>query len=330
MGKIAAIQRKPLKIHHRMMNRTLTKHLTVLGLEVAALFSLASPLLAEPVLERVARTGVLTAGTRTDSAPLAFQTPEGEWVGYSIDLLERLRGELERELGRSVELQLTAVEVVDRFDRVAAGDLDLACGATSVTAGRGRDIDFSISYFVTGTQVLTRRSGDITGNTLRIGVIPHTTNLYFIEDRFPIARFIEVANRAEGLEALESGRIDGFASDGILLEGMRQLTADPNAYIVYPSRPLNEEVYACILPEGDFEFQRFVNQVLISEMRQIVAGDRLAAERFNRWFGEAGMTPINTTDLLQYFRDTIATYDADSADAAAPAPEDATGDRSDN
>jgi len=291
------------------MNRTFKKHLTVLGLEIAALVSFASPLLAEPVLERVARTGVLTAGTRTDAAPLAYQTPDGEWQGYAIELLEDVRAEMEQELGRPVALRLESVDVGDRFQRIVDGELDLVCGSTSIAPSRERLVNFSLSYFITGTQVLTRREGGMSGNTLRIGVIPQTTNLFFIEERFPIARFIEVENRAEGLAALESGRIDGLASDGILLEGLRQQTADPDAYVVYPPRPLNTEAYGCILPKNDGELRQLVNRVLLAEMRGVVAGDRPFADRFERWFGETGVTPIDITTLLEHFREIITTYD---------------------
>ncbi|MBE9097993.1 amino acid ABC transporter substrate-binding protein [Vacuolonema iberomarrocanum] len=301
------------------MNWMLSKYLTVLGLGVTALLTVASPLLAEPVLERVARTGVLTAGTRTDAVPLAYQTTEGEWQGYAIELLEDVRAAVEQELGRPVVLQLESVDVGDRFQRIADGELDLACGSTSIAVNRERLVDFSLSYFVTGTQVLTQREGSISGMTLRIGVIPQTTTLFFIEDHFPIARFIEVENRAEGLLALENGRIDALASDGILLEGLRQQTTEPESYVVYPPTPLNTEAYGCILPKEDSEFRQLVNRVLVTEMQGVVAGDRPHAERFDRWFGEAGITPIDTDPLLQHFHETITTYDATYASPTDPA-----------
>lgn len=301
------------------MNGMFSKYLTVLGLGITTLLTVASPLLAEPVLERVARTGVLTAGTRTDAAPLAYQTPEGEWQGYAIELLEDMRAAVEQELGRPVVLQLEAVDVGDRFQRIADGELDLACGSTSIAINRERLVDFSLSYFVTGTQVLTQREGSISGMTLRIGVIPQTTTLFFIEDHFPIARFIEVDNRAEGLSALENGRIDALASDGILLEGLRQQTTEPESYVVYPATPLNTEAYGCILPKEDTEFRQLVNRVLVTEMQGVVAGDRPHAERFDRWFGEAGMTPIDTEPLLQHFRETITIYDATHSSPTEPA-----------
>ncbi|MEO1210029.1 MAG: amino acid ABC transporter substrate-binding protein [Cyanobacteria bacterium J06638_20] len=301
------------------MNRLFRPCLSVLGLTTTALLSITAPLMAEPVLERVERTGVLTAGTRTDAAPLAYQTSEGEWQGYAVELLDDMRAELEQVLERPVVLQLEAVDVGDRFQRVADGQLDLACGSTSAALERERLIDFSLSYFVTGTQVLTLREGDISGTTLRIGVIPQTTNLFFIEDHFPIARFVEVENRAEGLSALESGRIDALASDGILLEGLRQQTTDPASYVVYPSTPLNTETYSCILPEGDVAFQQLVNRVLVTEMQGVVEGEAPHTERFDRWFGEAGITPIDTDPVLQHFRETLTTHNNAHSSTTEPA-----------
>src|SRR5512132_513280 len=44
---------------------------------------------AETTLEKIARTGVLTIGTRTAVPPFAFMNKQGEWVGFAIDLVEQ-------------------------------------------------------------------------------------------------------------------------------------------------------------------------------------------------------------------------------------------------
>jgi len=45
---------------------------------------------AETVLEKISRTGKLTAGTRTASIPLAYINKENEWVGFSVDLIKEI------------------------------------------------------------------------------------------------------------------------------------------------------------------------------------------------------------------------------------------------
>ncbi|WP_256444138.1 transporter substrate-binding domain-containing protein [Synechocystis sp. PCC 6803] len=46
-----------------------------------------APVQAETVLERVARTGELRAGTRTDAVPFGFEMANGEMEGYGVDLM---------------------------------------------------------------------------------------------------------------------------------------------------------------------------------------------------------------------------------------------------
>lgn len=279
------------------------------SLGAIALLSLFAPsALAETTLERIARTGVITAGTRTDSAPMAYRTVEGEWQGYSIEILEDIRQTVEAELGQPIQLQLVEVGVSDRFDRVANGDVDLACGSTTLHRAWEYKIDFSVSYFLTGTQVLIRRGHNLFGSTIRMGVIPGTTNIAFIEERLPIAAFIQMPDRPSGLDALNDQRIDGFVSDGILLEGMRFLSGTPENYQLFPETPMDRQSYACILPDGDGEFREVVNRSLVSGMQAILQQSSPHADRFDQWFGERGRVPINTTPLLTFFQETVLDY----------------------
>jgi len=61
-------------------------------------------------MEQIARTGVLTAGTSKDAFPYAYKNKQGDLVGYSIDMMQRISQELALELGRPVRLELKALE----------------------------------------------------------------------------------------------------------------------------------------------------------------------------------------------------------------------------
>jgi len=53
-----------------------------------------SPARAETVVERVARTGVLTLGGRTDLIPGSYVDAKGQLVGVSLDVATRIAAEL--------------------------------------------------------------------------------------------------------------------------------------------------------------------------------------------------------------------------------------------
>lgn len=61
---------------------------------------------AETVMEKIARTGVMTAGTSKDAIPFAYTNNQGKLVGYSVDMLNLIKEQLEKELGRKIKLQL--------------------------------------------------------------------------------------------------------------------------------------------------------------------------------------------------------------------------------
>ncbi|MFM7426709.1 MAG: transporter substrate-binding domain-containing protein [Elainella sp.] len=294
------------------------------------------------VLEQVAETGKLVAGTRTDAAPFAYINAEGQWVGYSIDLLEQMRSRLQQQLGHPVELELVAADG-NGLTLVAEGKVDIVCGSTSFSRNRNLEVDFSLGYFVTGTQLLIN-SGNELGDEFVIGSVSGTTNHLLIQKLFPIAQLITVESRQVGLDALVNGRIDAFASDGILLEAMRRswepaaapstataadstlaqaeksaTPAEPPAQTpaatplpshrgtleIVPDRPFDQETYACMLPQNNPDFQQMVNASLLDFMKAALAGETQAMGILNRWFGVSGTVPIDQQPLLGFFQQQV-------------------------
>lgn len=89
--------------------------------------------------ERTLRVGV------KDAPPFAMKAVDGNWEGISIDLW--------RKVARELNLQYHLVEtksVQELIEETAAGRLDVAVAALTVTADRERIVDFTQSYFVTG------------------------------------------------------------------------------------------------------------------------------------------------------------------------------------
>lgn len=264
-----------------------------------------APAWAEARLEKIQRTGVLRAGVRTDAAPFGTLDESGAPMGYPVDLLRRMQADLSRSLGRTIQLELVPTTAAEQFAQVSQGALDIACGTSSITLSRGSMVDFSVGYFVTGTQFLLARGQGLSGNRLRVGGVSGTTNAELIRRRLPLARIVPVGDRAEGLSLLQQGRIDALASDGILLEGLRRSLPDPDAYEVIPPQPFSREVYGCLLPKQDLPFRAQVNQSLTRFMEGVLAGETTAMQLFERWFGPQGAVPWETTDTVTHFRRVV-------------------------
>ncbi|BAZ12455.1 ABC transporter, binding protein component [Calothrix sp. NIES-4071] len=98
--------------------------------------------------------------------------------------------------------------------------VDIVCDASSFTWERDKLVDFSVSYAITGTHLLVKKDSTLgTAESLlgkRVGVLPQTTNEQVIRKVQPKAQLVNFKNRNEAYTALEQGKIDAFAADGIL------------------------------------------------------------------------------------------------------------------
>ena len=139
------------------------KRCAAVGLASILLIGTAAPVLAETILEKISRTGVLTAGTRSSSIPFAFINEKNEWIGFSIDLLEAIRARLEKKLGKPIKLEKKEVDPATRVQEVANRSVDVECGSTTYTRGRDDIVDFSINFFFTGGQLLVKKGSGIKG-----------------------------------------------------------------------------------------------------------------------------------------------------------------------
>ena len=267
----------------------------------------------ESVLERVARTGVLTAGARTDAPPFGYINAKGEWVGYSIDLLHLIQQALQRQLNRPVQLTLVETNVSNWVPKLEQQQIDIACGSISITTIRQLKVDFSIGYFRTGTQFLVKKAHQLTPPLFRIGVVRGASDEYSVEDGLQLAQVTRFTNRAAGVAALNAGQIDALASDGILLEGLLQSLPNPAEFEIMPPQPLNTSTYGCALPQNDPALRSLVNQTLLGFVQGVLNQNSPDVAIFDTWFGENGVTPIDRTQVLNFFRQMVTSHEQSPA-----------------
>ena len=259
----------------------------------------AAPL--EGRLKKIKDAQAIGIAYRTDAAPFSFEDNQ-QPVGYSIDLCRRVVGALEQQLGvKELKVRWVPVTLQNRFETVARGQADLECGASSVTLGRMREVDFSSFTFVDGTGLLVKGSlaakglGDLGGK--RIGVIGGSSNekalTAALKARVVNATVVPVSSRDDGLAQLEDGRIDAFSSDRVLLIGLAGKAKDPKSLALLADA-LSFEPYAIVLPRGDWQMRLAVNSALAQIYRSGAIG-----EIFGRWFGAFGRPgPLVETTFL--------------------------------
>ena len=122
---------------------------------------------------------------------------------------------LERRLDiQGLKTEWVPVTTQTRLDAVANGAADMECGATTVTLGRMKQVDFSNLVFVQSTGLIAKassgikRAADLVGK--KVAVISGTTNeqaVNAVREKIQIV-VLPVKDRSEGISALESGAAD--------------------------------------------------------------------------------------------------------------------------
>lgn len=264
---------------------------------LAPLLAQAQSVPIEGRLKQIQQSKTITVAYRTDSLPFSFEDPASKQpTGYTVDLCKRVIGSIERQIGVTpLQIKWVPVNVSNRFTAITSGQADMECGSTTVTLERMKTVGFSSLTFVDGTGLLIRAS--TAGNSLadlgnkKIAVIAGTSNERALAEAMKAkmvnATVVTVKTREEGLEQLEAGTIDAFASDRVLLVGLVAKAKDQKALALLGDS-LSYEPYAIMLPRGDWALRLAVDTAL----SQIYRSSALP-EIYNRWFGGLGRpTPV--------------------------------------
>src|SRR5688572_6150462 len=252
--------------------------------------ALAAPAEAQ-TLEKIRKSGAITMGYVDGSAPFSFLGDAQQPQGYSVDLCREIASGIRVQLGlASLETRWVALTLQNRLEAVRSGKVDIECSTTTWTLERQKDVDFSLITFVDGGSMLTRadaalgRLADFEGK--RIAVITGTTTEKVLKDtiqrRGIKADVVTVKTRDSGLQMLESGKVDGFASDRIVLIGQVLKGKTQGAFKLL-EEDYSIEPYALALPKGDHDYRLAVNRVLARLYR---TGD--IAKIYNPWLGRLG------------------------------------------
>lgn len=256
----------------------------------------ATSLLAQGTLERIAERGEFRIGYNPDSRPLSF-VQNGQPAGYSVDICRSIAAAVREHL-KLPDMKVTYVPVslARRFDAVVNGDIDIECGSSTITLGRMARVDFTLITFVTGATILSMADNriatmqDLAGK--RVAVIPDTTTetalRAHLSENLIDARVVRVEDSDEGLEKLQSGDVDAYASDQVVLIGdaLKILDRNPKASFSFADELFSYEPYGMMIRRNDADFRLVANRAIAQIFR---SGQY--AQFYQRWIGSVGISP---------------------------------------
>ncbi|MDP2604499.1 MAG: transporter substrate-binding domain-containing protein [Deltaproteobacteria bacterium] len=245
---------------------------------------------AETTLEKIDKSGTLTIGTRTGSPPFAYVNKNNEWVGFSIDLVEKaILPALNKKLNKQIKLEKKESAPATRIPLLTSNAVDLIAETMTDTQSRRDSVDFSLTFFATGAQFLVKKGSLIKGiQTIagkRVAAQQGSTNARIIRERAPSAKLLEFPDQPAAFQALTQGQVHAYTNDGIQLAGLRAKAPKPDEWAVV-GEFFSYEPYGMALRKGDSDFRQIVN---IGLMESIESGRYF--EIYDKWFGPKGEVP---------------------------------------
>ncbi|MCB1351237.1 MAG: amino acid ABC transporter substrate-binding protein [Rhodobacteraceae bacterium] len=248
-----------------------------------ALLGAALPASAQ-TLDHIRETGEIRLGIRSDAAPLSYVDAEGRPSGYTptvcAHVAELIAIDLELE---NLNANFVPVEAEDRFEKVANGDIDLLCGAATITIERRETVDFSIPTFVDGAAVLLPVGSGTDFSALvskKVGVRAGTTTEEILANSLEAAgvqaEIVAFDTHDAGLAGLENGEISAYFGDqSILYELFHK--SDLSENFTMSDNTLTIEKQGLALRRGDADFRLVVDRALSQlyasgTMREIFQG----------------------------------------------------------
>lgn len=245
----------------------------------------------------------LVFGYRSDAPPFSYAAggDVAAFSGFTAELCNRVMSELAaRPEAGGIAHAAVRVTAEDRFRRLESGEIDVLCGAASITQERRERVDFSIPVLETGIAVAV--AGDApgrfatltsapdleqalgiaaSGGGARIGYRRGTTTEDWLGDSgLASAEGVSLAGFADhraGVAALTAGDVDVYMGDLAILRGLERTM---QAGIRLSDRTLQDETIALATAPGADGLRAAIDAILAD-----LYGSGEIAPIFERHFG---------------------------------------------
>ena len=255
----------------------------------------ATPALAQDALSKAKASGVVTMGVRDSSGALSYTLGDGKYVGYHIEICERIVANLEKAAGRKIDIKYQSVTSQNRIPLVQNGTVDIECGSTTNNATRQKDVAFAVTTYVEEVRMAVKANSGITSitqlNGRNVATTTGTTSVQTLRknERANGIDFKEVYGKdhADSFLLLESGRADAFVMDGQILAGNIAASKAPADFKIV-GEVLSVEPIAIMMRKDDTGLKKLADETIANLQK---SGE--LAKIYDKWFVQP-IPPKNT------------------------------------
>ena len=269
--------------------------LAVSALAASAALTAGSALAqANDTLAKVKASGAITEGVR-ESSGLAYTLGNGQYTGFHFDVCANIIKDLEKSLGRKLEVKYQPVTSQNRIPLVQNGTVDIECGSTTNNVARQKDVSFLDTAYVEEVRIAVKTASGITGiaqlNGKNVATTTGTTSVQLLRkhERATGVDFKEVFGKdhADSFLLLESGRADAFVMDAQILAGNIATSKSPADYKIV-GEVLNVEPIGIMVRKDDPAFKKIGDDTI----KDLAKSGELA-KLYDKWFVQP-IPPKNT------------------------------------
>lgn len=222
--------------------------------------------------------GTLTVCSEIPYEPFEFETEDGTYDGYDVEMMQAIAD----KLGLEMEFINTGFDAITSGSAMVGGICDIAASAITIKPEREENIDFSEPYFESDQSLLIKEGtgysdlDDFVG--LRLGVQSGTTGEAYAQENVPDG--VELVGFDSGGDlfvALEAGSIEGILQDKPVNENRAE--GDDTLEVVQTYKT-DENYGFATQEEGKEALLEAVNDAL-AELKSEGTFDEI----FDKWFG---------------------------------------------
>jgi len=258
-------------------------------LAVATLLAGTAFAQANDTIAKVKAAGAITMGVRDSSGALSYTLGDGKYVGYHVEICQRIIANLEKAVGKKLEVKYTPVTSQNRIPLVENGTVDIECGSTTNNEARQKQVAFANTTYVEEVRIAVRANSGITSiaqlNAKNVATTTGTTSVQLLRknERATGVDFKEVFGKdhADSFLLLESGRADAFVMDGQILAGNIANSKNPADFKIV-GEVLNVEPIAIMVRKDDPAFKKLADDTIAG-----LAKSGELAKLYDKWFTQA-------------------------------------------
>ena len=262
----------------------------LIALAVAVFASGAAFAQTTDTVAKAKASGVVTMGVRDSSGALSYTLGDGKYVGYHVEICNRIVANLEKAAGRKLEVKYLPVTSQNRIPLVQNGTVDIECGSTTNNAARAKDVAFLDTTFVEEVRIAVKANSGITSiaqlNGKSVATTTGTTSVQTLRknQRATGVDFKEIFGKdhSDSFLLLESGRADAFVMDGSILAGNIASSKNPADFKIV-GEVLSVEPIAIMIRKDDVNLKKIGDDTI----KDLIKTGEIA-KLWDKWF----MQPI--------------------------------------